>query len=179
MPRTLSDQELRFYEQKRWTADLAESIFNDPQLGAEAKALIKRKHPNVQIPDFDLENKLNARIDSDRQEREEKERAKADEAERDRILKLRADTQKKYGFTDEAMTKLEQFMEERFVGDYDVAASYFAAQQPKPVEAMTDHFWNHHKSDDFKKVSEDPEAWGRTELLAALNAEQQRLRGGR
>ena len=151
MPRTLSDAELRFYEQKRWTADLAESILNDPQLGPEAKRLIKQKHPNMQIADYDLETRVNARIDADRQQREQAEQAKHDQAEYDNVQRLRGETQKKYGFTDEAMTKLEKLMEERYIGDYEVAAHYFAAQQPKPIEELRDdHYLHHEQKDGFK-----------------------------
>ena len=180
MPRTLSDAELRFYEQKRWTADLAESILNDPQLGPEAKRLIKQKHPNMQIADYDLETRVNARIDADRQQREQDEQKKRDQDEYDKIQALRKETQTKYGFTDEAMTKLEKFMEDRYIGDYEVAASYFAAQQPKPIEEVRDaHFWHHEKKDGFKEIAADPEAWGRQQLFQALKEEEARLRGGR
>ena len=180
MPRTLTDDQLRFYEQKRWTADLAESIFNDPQLGNEAKALIKRKHPNLKIEDYDLETRINARFDAERQEREDAANAKREADDKVTFDKARKSVQERYGFTDEAMTKLEKFMEDRYVGDYDVAASYFAAQQPKSIEAATDtHFWNHQKQAGFKEIASDPEAWGRSEILGAIQRDQERMKGGR
>ena len=80
MPRTLTDQQFAAYEQKRYTADLAESLFNDPQLGNEAKALIKKKYPNLKIEDYDLEQRVNQRFDAERQEREDTERAKSETA---------------------------------------------------------------------------------------------------
>src|SRR5580698_1927558 len=58
MPRTISDEEYKYLQDKRMTADFVESIYNDPQLNKEAKRLIKRKYPNLAIPDFDLETKV-------------------------------------------------------------------------------------------------------------------------
>jgi hypothetical protein len=180
MPRTLTDEQLRFYEAKRATADLAESIFGDPQLADEAKALIKRKHPNLPIPDFDLRSEMNRRFDADRQEREDAERAKREETDKKEFQRLRKETQDKYGFTDEAMAKLEKFMEDRYVGDYEVAASYFAAQQPKSIDSANDpHFWQHNKQKGFQEIINDPEAWGRNELFGAVTRDMQRYRDGR
>ena len=78
------------------------------------------------------------------------------------------------------MTKLEKFMEERYVGDYDFAANYFAAQEPKPTsEVFDNHYWNFNKRAGFDEITKDPEAWGRLELLRAVKNDQERARGGR
>ena len=74
MPRTITDDEYNFLQNKRMTADFVESIYNDPQLNKEAKRLIKRKYPNLSIPDFDIEEKVNARLDSEKKARDDAER---------------------------------------------------------------------------------------------------------
>jgi hypothetical protein len=65
MPRTISDEEYKYLQDKRMTADFVESIYNDPTLNKEAKRLIKRKYPNLAIPDFDLEQKVEQRFSAE------------------------------------------------------------------------------------------------------------------
>ena len=103
MPRQISDQEYAFLQGKRGVADFVESIYNDPVLGKDAKALIKRKYPQVSIPDFDIENRLINHLSADRKQREEAEQKKATEAQDAKIKETREKVQKEYGFTDDAM----------------------------------------------------------------------------
>ena len=74
MPRTISDEEYNFLTNKRMTADFVESIYNDPDLNKEAKRLIKKKYPNLAIPDYDLEQKVEQRFSAE-DERKQKEAA--------------------------------------------------------------------------------------------------------
>ena len=131
MPRTLTDAEDQYYQRQDQIAQFAASIFDDPTLSEEAKSLVKKKYPKLDIPDYDLRNEINDRLDKEKAERDE-ERKKAKEAEDEaHYKKTRKDTQEKYGFTDEAMKDLEAFMVERNIGDYDVAASYKASKEPR------------------------------------------------
>lgn len=179
MPRQISDEEYNFLQNKRVTADFVESIYNDPQLTKEAKRLIKRKYPNLAIPDLDMEDKVETRF-KERDERERKEREDAERARADAAWKSeRAKTQKEYGFTDEAMADLEKWMQDKGVGDYEVAASYRASKNPKPVEASWDETrWHHERAPGFDEIAKDPEAWGRTEILSAIRRGQERVRAG-
>lgn len=179
MPRTISDQEYELNQQARGIADLALGLINDPVLGHEAKTLLKKKHPQYRDAEFDLRNEFNAKLEEDRQKRAEAEQKKLEETERERIQQMRKATQEQYGFTDEAMEKLEKFMEEKYVGDYEVAAAYMAAREPKPSDGgMDQQNWNFMKQPDIEKVQEDPEGWGSSELLAAIRRDQQRIRNG-
>ena len=66
------------------------------------------------------------------------------------------------------------------VGDYEVAATYHAAKNPKP--SATDHsdgLWHHDKEKDFAEVSKDPESWARNEILGALRRDEERMKGWR
>jgi hypothetical protein len=180
VPRTISDEQYNFYEQARGVAQVAVDLLNDPNLGNEAKALLKRKHPHYRDPEFDIRNEFNKRFDEEKQQREDAERASKDEKTKSEIAAQRKAVQDKYGFTDEGMVELEKFMEEKFVGDYDVAASYKAARAPKAMDAtFNDHFWNHEKQKGFAEIAKDPEAWGRSEILGAIQRDQERARGGR
>ena len=96
MPRTIEDREYNFLQGRKQVADFVESIWNDPQLTDEAKALVKKKYPNLKIQDYDLEQRVEKRLNDDRQERRDTE-------DRKKFDELRTNTQKQYGFTDKAM----------------------------------------------------------------------------
>jgi hypothetical protein len=175
MPRTIPDEEYTFLQGRRQIADFVESIYQDPALTKEAKALIKKKYPNLAIPDYDLETKVEERFATERKEREDREAAERSAAEKQRFDSVRSDTQKKYGFTNEAMTELEQFMVDHNVGDYEVAATYKASKEPRPSDVtFNDGRWNHDKAPGFAEIAKDPEGWGRSEILKSLYADEER-----
>lgn len=185
MPLTLTDEqvaEMRAREaaaqRHKQVADMVDAIYNDPQLGIEARALIKKKFPDIPIPDYDLEQKLNARLEAEKREREDEKR-KAREAELDGNVKsARQQIKEQYGFTDDAMKRLEDFMVEKNVGDYEVAAQYFASKEPQPSQdsGYQSQFWNHHTQDTFKEIAADPEEWGRKQIHDAVVADARRAR---
>lgn len=181
MPRNVSDEEYAFLQNKRMTADFVESIYNDPQLNKEAKRLIKRKYPNLSIPDYDMEEKLDRTLQADRDGKVKAERdaktANDQKVWNDSRAKVKGD----YKLTDEGMTDLEKWMEEHAVADHEVAASYRHSKNP-PTSDPADYdrqFWRHDKVDNFKEISADPEAWARREILGAIDRDTQRQRGMR
>ena len=178
MPRTINDDEYNFLQQKRMTADFVESIYNDPQLNKEAKRLIKRKYPNLAIPDYDMEEKLDARVRAE----DDKKAKEQQETQRKRNQETwdtgRKKAKDEYGLTDEGLTDLEKWMEEHAVADHEVAASYRHSKNPKTSEPTYDQqFWRHDKADNFKEISADPEAWARREILGAIGRDSERARG--
>ena len=172
MPRTIPDEEWQRVQARMQIADFAEDLFNDPQLNKEAKALIKRKHPNMQIPDYDIEQRLEQRLAADRKERDDREREQQERTQKQNFDALRKKTQDDYGFTNEAMEELEKLMLEKNVGDYEVAAQYMASKSPKPSDAtaFSDGLWNIDKAPGFADIAKDPEGWGRSEILKTLYA---------
>jgi hypothetical protein len=179
MARQISDEEYQFLQNRRQVADFVESIYNDPQYAKEAKRLIKKKYPNLQIPDYDVEEAVNLRLDHEKRERDDAEAKKRADEEEKTWKQSREETQKKYKFTDEAMGRLEKLMKDRYIGDYEVAASYFAAQEPQAAEPTYDGLWHHDKTEGFAEIAKDPESWGRSELLRAFRGEEQRLKSSR
>ena len=181
MPREITDEEYNFLKGRQQVADFVETIWNDPALSGEAKRLVKKKYPQVQIPDYDIEEKVNARLDADKKEREDADNKRRTDEQDNQFKELRAKTQKEYGFTDEGMADLEKFMMERNIGDYEVAASYRASKQPKQSDADADpgrdHFWNHQQQDGFAEISADPEKWARKEILGAIRRDADKARG--
>lgn len=178
MPRTLSDEEYAFLQNKRMTADFVESIYNDPQLNKEAKRLIKRKYPNMPIPDFDMEERLDARLksedDAKRKQETDAQTARDADAWKTSREKVKAD----YGFTDDGLKELETWMQDHAVADHEVAASYRASKNPKTTEPTYDsQFWHHEKADNFAEIAKEPEAWARREILGAIQRDAERARG--
>lgn len=178
MPRQITDEEYNFLKARQQIADFVEPIYNDPQLSREAKALIKKKYPQLQIPDYDIESRVEERLAADRKEREDKEKAQREQSEQQKFTTLRKETQERYGFTDKAMEELEQMMVERNIGDYEVAATYKASKEPRPSEAtgFDDGRWNHKDAPNFAEIAKDPEGWGRNEILKSLYADQERTK---
>jgi hypothetical protein len=180
MPRNISDEEYNYLRGRTQVADFVESIYNDPNLNAEAKRLIKKKYPQLQIPDLDIRDEIDKRFAEEKKARTDEEAVKAREADEARWKKERDEVKARYNFTDEGMEKVEKMMVEKNVGDYDVAASYVAAKEPKPSEAQFDTFrWNHEKQAGWQDIAKDPEGWGRSELMKAMRIDSERERNGR
>jgi hypothetical protein len=175
MPRQITDQEDQYLQGRRQIADFAETLYNDPEMSRELKGMIKKKYPNMRIDDYDLEQRVEQRLEAERREREERETAQRAEQEQQRFQNLRKKTQEQYGFTDKAMEDLEKLMVERNVGDYDVAAEYMASKQPKTSDpTFTDDRWNHTKAPGFAEIAKDPEEWARSEILKSLRNDEAR-----
>lgn len=180
MPRTISDEEYQFLNSKRMTADFVESIWNDPQLNKEAKKLVKRKYPQLPIPDYDIEQKVEQRFAAeDEAKRKAAQEAQA-KADREAWESSRKKVKDQYGYTDEGISDLEKWMQEHAVADHEVAASYRASKNPQTSEPTYDsQFWRHEEAPNFKDIAKDPEAWGRKEILGAIHRDAERMRTGR
>jgi hypothetical protein len=187
MPLTLSDEQVAQLraqqaeaQRNREIAEFVNQIWNDPALSDEAKALAKKKFPDVQIPDFDLKRYVDGQFKSRDDERNKREREAAEKEATDRYTKQRSDIQKQYAATDEAMERMEKEMNDKRVYDYEVMAQHFFAKEPKPIENTTGgHYWNHHKQDVFKNIVADPEDYAFNEIARAVEADDQMRRGRR
>jgi len=178
MPRQVSDEEYQYLQNRRMVADFVEPIYNDPGLAKEAKRLIKRKYPQLAIPDLDIEDRVQAQLDADRKQRADAEKAAKDKAADEAWKAERSKVQKDYSFTDEGMNDLEGWMRDKGVGDYEVAASYRASKNPKTSEPTYDsQYWRHDQAPGYKEISADPEAWARKEILSAIHRDSERMKG--
>lgn len=171
MPRTISDQEYAALMGHKQVSEFIGSIYDDPKLNREAKALIKKKYPHLQIAGYDTEQRVEELLTKEREERLATEQRKAFEERREA-------TRKKYEMTDKGLEDLEKFMVEKNVGDYDVAAQHVINQKPKTIEPgfQQQHFWNHEKAPNFKDIIADPDKWGHDEIMKTLTEQQERER---
>ena len=174
-----SNDEHLYTQQQNNVANFAASFWNDPALSNEVKAIVKKKHPNLQITDYDLQQQFaNFRNEENNRRKIDDEQRKFDADERNR-LKLRKEAQDKYGLTDEGMVEVEDHMRKNFIGNYDVAAHHFVATRPSATDNSYDHqHWNHAQQPGFDDIAKDPERWGRIELEKAVKGELMRQRAG-
>jgi hypothetical protein len=187
MPVTLTDEQvaelrgrLGAAETNRQIAEASAGLWNDPVFGDEAKALWKKKYPDTAIPDHDLRTELRGELAKDREQREKERKEAADRAEDERIASKRKEAQDSFGLTDDAMKRLEDFMVERNIGDYEIAAEAFVSRNPRVSDGSQEHdshFWQHERQDLFAEISKDPEEWGRKEILKTLREQERRAPG--
>lgn len=173
----ISDEELAWFQAQARTAQFAENLYNHPKVSKQAKALIKEAYPDLEIPGYDAQQYVDRKF-AERDEKAAEAAKREHDAEVERQWKeQRAATQKRYGFTDEAMAELEKLMVERKVADYDVAATYHAAKNPKTSQpTFSDQYWNYQKRDGWADIAKDPEGWARNEILGALRNEEAKQR---
>lgn len=188
MPVTLTDEQVQELRQRLAQAEtngkIAEAtarIWNDPERGERAKALWKEQYPDTDLGPYDVERRINERLDKERLERQVAEKEAREREQDARLAAKRKEAQDRYGATDDAMDRLEKMMVERNIGDYDVAAEHFFTREPRVSDGTQEYdsqFWQHEKGDLFKEISADPEAWGRKEILKTLKDQERQERGG-
>lgn len=178
MAREISDEEYAFLQGRRQVADFVEPIYNHPKWGKAAKRLIKEVYPQARIPDIELEDKIESRFAQDKKEREEREAAEKQQQQEARWRSERKRVQDKYGFTAEGMEKLEKFMQEKYVGDYEVAAQHIASLEPKTSEVThAEHFWNFDRQPEHDEMAKDPEGYAFKQFVSAIRKDEQRAKG--
>ena len=184
MPVTLTDEQLAALqaERQQWLRDRgiaegATAIWNDPELSDQAKALWKKKYPDQRVPEYDAEQRVNARLDKIEQERQEREKAEREKMEDERVARQRTEVQERHKWDDATMKRLEDLMVEKRVADYEVAATYLASKEPAPSEATADYdrqFWGYDRQPVFKEIAADPEDYARREISKTLRDMQAR-----
>lgn len=153
----------------------AQELWNDPQIGDEAKRLWKKKWPDAQIDGYDQKQEVKAVVNEFKQERENEKKEAEHKAWAEKRESQKKSVQERRGYTDDAMQRLEGLMKEREIYDYEAGDLLFAAQNPKPSDGSNDygsHFWEHEKAPAFKEISADPERWGFNEIVRAAKADQ-------
>jgi hypothetical protein len=173
----ITEEQLEWFQKQAQTAQFVESIYNNPRTSTKAKALIKEAYPDLEIPGYDAQQYVDQRF-AERDQRAAEYARQQREANEDRMWReQREATQKKYGFTEEAMADLEKTMKDRSVADYEVAATYHVAKNPKTSQpTFDDNRWNYQKSDNWGEISKDPEGWARNEILGAIRNDEARQR---
>lgn len=157
-------------EADKQAAELFRRIANDPRTRRQQLKLIKEVDPNQQFWDDDLNSKLEA-IDA------KVEKDKADREEQKIIDRLTAQ-KKALGerYKPEQIAEIEKLMTEHGIGDYNIGAKVYAADQPlpdaRPVQMPRQgERWKLPEMEDFRK---DPAG----AAIAGAMADIERLRSG-
>jgi hypothetical protein len=161
-------------------AEIGKGLLRNPDVSDEFKAIIKRAHPQVEIPDWEIKQNVSKQISDLKKQIEDEKRAAREAAEIEKWNSAKAKVQQEFGLTPEGMKDLEEFMKEKGVGDYEVAATYRHSKNPPQSEANhSDGFWHHEKEPGYEELVKDPEGYAYNQILAAVRADQARERGGR
>lgn len=161
-------------------AEIGKGLLRNPDVSDEFKAIIKRAHPQVEIPDWEIKQNVKQQIDALKKEREDEKTAAKEAEERNKWHAAKAKVQQEYGLTEDGVKDLEKFMVENEIGNYEKAAEYRLLKNPKQSEAnQSDGFWHHEKEPGYEELSKDPEKYAYDQFLAAIRADQARERGGR
>ncbi len=176
----IEDTEVRKFNERLAVAEnwkkSWEEILSDPELHEEGWRLFKKKHPNIPTPIDSIEAGRKPVVDeiakvraefAEYKEAQEKERAERAERDREGAAKSTiASSRRKLksdGWDDEGIEKVEALMQERGIGDYDVAAAYVRSQIPAPSPLANDYNgrdlnWFHPGDDepDSKLLMENP-----------------------
>lgn len=178
MPRTISDEEYNHLVGRKTVADFVEPIYNSKELGPEARALIKKAYPNLQIEGYDIKQELKGETQELKKEIDQVRKEIKDREDSEKFQQVRKRTQDEFKFTDEGMKKLEDLMIERNIGDYRAGALLMASENPRASDPTpgSQRFWNYEKQDSFAEISKDPEKWGFNQLLGAAERDSQRAR---
>ena len=165
----IPDLEWAKIRQKAIIGDFSESLYNDPNVGDELKALIKKAKPQLKIPEWDLEQKITKRLDKEREEREEAEKKrKQEESDRELMARIRA-VAEKYSLTDNGTERVIETMHSHQIADPEAAAELVVARQGRATTPhYSDGLWHHDRGKDFDEIIKDPIKWARKEIHEGL-----------
>lgn len=134
----LSIEQLRQLAGKAQEYEAAHKLVNelgkDPEVRTYIQRHMKKKYPNVSMPEIEAEDRLMAALEVEKKEREKLAAKLAEDNARANIEKERARVKTKYGLTDEDMLGVEKLMvrtEENpeHIPFYDAAARVFVASR--------------------------------------------------
>jgi hypothetical protein len=185
MPLTLTDEQVTALRQEReqWFRDRqiaqqALGIVNDPKTSDRAKALWKEAYPEARDDAYETKQELTAKVDKFIQDQKDEKKTAKDEADKAQWAADRKSTQEARSFTDDAMERLEKFMVDRGISNYEDAADLWVARNPKPTEdtGYADRYWNHTQQDQFEQIAKDPEKYAEREIIKAIRTDMNNAR---
>ena len=177
----IEDTELASYKQ---VTNVMQQMLNNPKTRRQILEAQKTLNPNMVIPELDAAEplreefaKLNSRLDefatsqaADKAEREKEKRMSELQSRWDRgRAGLRSS-----GYTDEGLTEVEKFMEEKGIADHEIGAAAFEKLHPahEPIKATGGNRFDifepaDRTSEHMKALCENPD--NEMALNAAIN----------
>lgn len=110
---------------------LFDTLLSHPDSRKETLALVKRRNPNMPIPEIDSETAAEAALAEERKERQALEARVRDSEMRERIAAQRDTVKSKYKLTDADLIEVEKIMTDETapIPHYDAAVKVWRAQQ--------------------------------------------------
>jgi len=179
----ISDARLAELLRAEQVARVADSVWNDPKLGAALKRGVKDKYPDAPIPEFDLVEPaiapISKRLDEVSQQLAAlKSGIEAKDQDRDLRGKLTRAADE-FGLTTAGRERLEKFMLETQTPDPAVAAAALVRSEPALVTSSASAsdeliFDPKAQDEDDKRLWDDPMRWAVGELTRGLTPANRR-----
>jgi hypothetical protein len=141
-----------------------QKLFNNPEVGLEAKRLYKKVVPEAKFPDLDTQDKIDA-SNAKLQEKIDKLQEDAQLGEITRRRERHHQEIRDAGFDPVAVEKV---MTDEKIGSYDTAIKYMKAQNQNSVPTSA-NMTPITMPDNAKEISKNPALWARKEAMAAIN----------
>ena len=123
-------------EQREQAVRLFSFVKQNPDIEKQIRREAKKKHPNMQAPDIDLEDALQAQREEFREELQKRDRATLDALQSQR----RAEYHSKIKSNGLDPKEIEQVMVDENIANYDTAIKYVRAQKqlaPATAESVS------------------------------------------
>jgi hypothetical protein len=136
-------------------------LFLEVAHGEDREAIVtavQKKKPDFKAPDIEikrLEKKVEERFEEDKQEKERMKSLARMESQKQKLL----DSQK---YSSEDVEKIEAYMQERGIADYDDGATLYGARHA-PAAATSEIKTSRWEMPSFKGLMEDPNRWASNE----------------
>lgn len=110
-------------------AMLAKGLSENPATRNDFLKMTKTANPGVSIPEIDIPNQINSKLEEERKKREELEAKILESEVRQTIRDRREGLMKSKGLTFDQIQEVEKMMTEKGIANHETAADFFLSQQ--------------------------------------------------
>lgn len=110
-------------------ARLQDRLATNPETRADYMRLVKKTNPNLAIPEVDINDRVEARLAQEREERLKLEQRLMEKEAQERVARKRDEVKSKHRLNDDQLTQVEKLMTDKRIPDYETAAEFFALSQ--------------------------------------------------
>lgn len=158
------------------------TLINSPDTREETLKLLRKKNPNMPIPELDAKAAAEKALEEERKERQALEARVRENEIRDRIDKERERVKKKFELTDKDMEAVEKIMtrEDAPIPHYDAAATVYLAEKrmaTPTTSAISPPVFDMPEDKEWKKGVGNPPELNKVALKKAFDVWNE-VRGG-
>lgn len=148
---------------------LEDQVLADPEIGPVIKRALKKKDPRVNFPELDLHDAIEAKTTAADKKIDDFLEAQRTKENKTYWEGQRKAAKEKYSLDDEDTKKIEAYMIESHVGNYDAAARIYALDKSATAEPTNYQDMTGVQLPAGKGLFDNPVKWARDEGLAAIN----------